>query len=119
MGAVQSGLETEFSDTFRRLPQPTSWRLESEPSGVPRFNLMLLFPIYHLNEDNLSSSLAPLRAHSGVCVRPLDHSLEPRESGFNMNISRPTSSILLHAYYVLECQEALYEHLTQTVGRWP
>lgn len=35
-------------------------------------------------------------------------------SGFNMSTSHPTSSILLHAYYVLECQETLYKHLAQT-----
>lgn len=35
-------------------------------------------------------------------------------SGFNMSTSHPTSSILLHAYYVLECRETLYKHLAQT-----
>lgn len=31
-----------------------------------------------------------------------------------MSTSHPTSSILLHAYYVLECRETLYKHLAQT-----
>lgn len=31
-----------------------------------------------------------------------------------MSTSHPTSSVLLHAYYVPECRETLYKHLAQT-----
>lgn len=31
-----------------------------------------------------------------------------------MSTSHPTSSVLLHAYYVPEYRETLYKHLTQT-----